>query len=269
MAKITDIIKGLKQFTFSFEVTPDVSEDEINNLTVEPVFFSVTWHAKTHQNKDLDIAPLKMTKFLRDKGRNVLLHLSCDLMKKDFLSQILIVLQEMKICNLFVILGEGYDPKTSEFKDSVELIKYVREQTGDYFCIGIAGLPDCNEEKLASLKEKINAGADFVLTQAFFEASLYKNFIDRCAKSNINVPIIPGVFYFETYKQLSGFINLCKIKVSENILEHVKNIDQSNKIGDDVVKQLIRDINDGDFHHFHFFTMNKLRIVSDFITNKL
>ncbi|XP_026752671.1 methylenetetrahydrofolate reductase [Galleria mellonella] len=268
MAKIIDIIKRNKQFSFSFEVTPDISEEEIDNLRVDPSFFSITWHAKTHQNKDLDIAPLKIAKFLRSKEKEVLLHLSCDFMKRNFLFRVLLLLQEINIRNLFIILGEGFDPETSDFKDSSELIKCIRDHSGPYFCIGVAGLPDCNDDKLIALKRKINLGADFVLTQAFFEANIYKTFVHRCKKIDINVPIIPGIFYFETYTQLSGFINMCQIKVSDNILEYVKN-DQSNKItGGDIIKQLIRDINDEKIYHVHFFTMNKLRVISDFV-NKL
>lgn len=104
MAKITDLLRK-KEFSFSLEVTPDISEQQIDNLSVEPAFFSVTWHAKSHQNKSLDIPPLKTARYLRSKGKNVLLHLSCDLMTQEFLLELLEMLQKYEIRNLFVVLG--------------------------------------------------------------------------------------------------------------------------------------------------------------------
>lgn len=103
--KITDLIKRGGEITYSFEVTPDITEEELNNVSVEPAFYSVTWHAKSHQCKNLDIAPIKTAKKLRDLGKNVMMHISCDMMKKEYLDELLIFLKENSICNLFVILG--------------------------------------------------------------------------------------------------------------------------------------------------------------------
>lgn len=102
--KITDLI-NIPGFTFSFELTPNISEDEINALEMSPVFFSVTWHAKAHQCKNLEIDPLQTVRLLKSKGKNVLLHLTCDMLRMSYLDQLLIFLKEQDICNLFVILG--------------------------------------------------------------------------------------------------------------------------------------------------------------------
>lgn len=103
--KITELIKHKGKFNYSFEVTPDVSEDELFSLKEDPVFFSVTWHAKQHQCKDLNIGPVRTASILRSKQKHVLLHLSCDMLKTDYLDELLTVLQERNICNLFLILG--------------------------------------------------------------------------------------------------------------------------------------------------------------------
>ncbi|XP_063625174.1 methylenetetrahydrofolate reductase (NADPH)-like [Cydia splendana] len=264
--KITDLIKQTEKFSYSFEVTPDVTVEDINNLNVEPVFFSVTWHAKNHKCEDLDIAPLRMVKFLRSKQHPVLLHLTCDMLKKDYLDQVLALLQEQNVCNLLVMLGEKYDAATSDFKSARELVAYIRASTGNYFCLGVAGSPDQTGEKLLNLKEKIDSGADFILTQAFFEKEVFNNFAKTCKEIGITVPIIPGVFLFENLKQLNGFINLCKVKVSQDLLEKLKNKEESSITGQEIVKKLLQDlIADNEIKHFHFFTLNKLDIVSDFV----
>ncbi|XP_013191562.1 methylenetetrahydrofolate reductase (NADPH) isoform X2 [Amyelois transitella] len=265
MAKITDLINNSNQFSFSFEVTPELSEGDVDNLEIEPLFYSVTWHAKGHQNKDLDIGPLRMARKLSKKGKTVLLHMSCDMLRKEFLDKVLMMLQEQGIRNLFLILGEKYNPSASDFPSTMELIKYIKEHTGDWFCIAVAGDLDCSEEKLQDLKKKTDAGANFIITQAFFEPTLYKTFRKRCTTIGINVPIMPGIFYFETTKQLSNFVNLCKIKLSDELIRKVENDPQQEDFGVRLIKDLIDDLN-GEFpHHFHFFTLNKLERVQSFI----
>ncbi|XP_028174520.1 methylenetetrahydrofolate reductase [Ostrinia furnacalis] len=265
MAKVTDLIANCYQqkVTFSIEVTPDVSTSELDSLSIEPLFYSITWHAKTHKNENLDIAPLRLARYLRNKNKEVLMHLSCDMLRKEFLLQLLDTFKEIKVCNLFVVLGEGFNPQSSDFQNSEELIKTIRNETGDYFCIGVAGLPDCSDEKLLQLKHKVDIGANFVLTQAFFESKIYENFIKRSKSAGINVPIIPGVFPFETYQQLSGFINMCKIKASQDILDYVKNQDQSEEIpGKKITQNLIKSIATGTkMKHFHLFSINRLSTV--------
>lgn len=102
--KVTSLIKET-DFSYSFEVTPEINKDDLKNLDATPAFFSVTWHAKSHKCKDLDIEPLKLAEFLRSQGKQVLMHLSCDLMRRLYLEKLLAFLQEKGICNLFLVLG--------------------------------------------------------------------------------------------------------------------------------------------------------------------
>lgn len=102
--KISELI-GEQLFSYSCEVTPDLKYSELNTLINKPIFYSVTWHAKSHQCKDLNISPLELAYKLRGDGINVMLHLSCDLLRKSFLDQLLKRLQEVDIRNLFVVLG--------------------------------------------------------------------------------------------------------------------------------------------------------------------
>lgn len=170
----------------------------------------------------------------------------------------------------FFIFAEGYDPKTSDFENTTQIIKFIREQTGDYFCIGIAGLPGCSEERLLQMKGKIDSGANFVLTQAFFDIKTFKSFTEQCAKFDIKVPIIPGLFPFETYKQLTGFINLCKIKVSNDLLQSVQSMENLNEPCSEVIETLLQRLkNECQTNHVHFFTLNKLDRVQKFVKNCL
>lgn len=162
--------------------------------------------------------------------------------------------------NFFVI--ESFDSNSSDFKSVLDLIKYIREISGKYFCIGIAGFCECDDEKILQMKEKIDAGAEFIVTQAFFDVEIYRDFLTRCAKAGINVPVIPGVFSFETLKQLTNFTNMCKLKVSDNIIEYLKTNNDRETVGAEITKTLIQTIS-SEFPaaHVHFFTINKLENV--------
>lgn len=103
--KITDVLQNKEKLSYSVEVMPTITLDKFDVLTAEPAFIAVTWHASSHESKSLDVPPLKIANFLRSKGKTVLLHLSCELMKKDYLDSLLGKLKENGICNLFVILG--------------------------------------------------------------------------------------------------------------------------------------------------------------------
>lgn len=129
----------------------------------------------------------------------------------------------------------------------------------------MAGFPGKSEKRLLILKEKIECGAEFIITQAFFEFDHYKTYVNQCQNIGINVPIIPGIFLFETQQQLSAFANICKVKVSDHLLRHV--ID-SNSPGIDIIKKLIQDIISfkSGSNNFHFFTLNKLQQVSNFVS---
>ncbi|XP_050344576.1 5,10-methylenetetrahydrofolate reductase [Nymphalis io] len=253
MMKITEIIKDVQHISYSFEVTPDITEEELNNLHLKPLFFSITWHAETHQCVNLEIAPLKLANYLRNKSNNILLHITCTNMRRDYVNMLLTALQDKGICNLFIILGEKFDPSKSDFKSSQELIFYIRERTGNYFCIGVAGFPNC-DDKISHLKAKVDSGADFILTQAIFEHKNYERFVIKCREVGIDVPIIPGLFPFETKGELEGFSELCKVRVTNYLMEVLENIS-----GIEVVARLINDLVE-QLHvkHFHIFTLNKL-----------
>lgn len=103
--KVTDLIKNIERLTYSYEITPGVNEEELDNLHFEPLFFSITWHSHKYQSKNLEIPPLRLAKYLRIKKKHVLLHITCTSLRTDFLSDLLTELKQLDICNLFIITG--------------------------------------------------------------------------------------------------------------------------------------------------------------------
>ncbi|CAF5142036.1 unnamed protein product, partial [Rotaria sp. Silwood1] len=97
-------------------------------------------------------------------------------------------------------VGEKWDPEKTDFRYASDLVKFIRENFGDYFVICVAGYPKGHpdsktyEEDLHYLKEKINCGADFIITQLFFQAETFLKFQSDCQAVGITCPIIPGIF---------------------------------------------------------------------------
>lgn len=94
----------------------------------------------------------------------------------------------------------SWKPFDSDLEYSGDLVRLIRQEFGDYFGICVAGYPrghpDCSsyEDDLRYLKEKIDAGADFIITQLFFSAGDFLEFVRDCRKIGITCPILPGIF---------------------------------------------------------------------------
>ena len=153
-----------------------------------------------------------------------------------------------------IFFAENFIPSESDFKNSTELIAYIRHRYGNYFCIGSAGFPGENE-KLLHLKEKVDAGVNFLITQAFFDGNIYKKFTEQCKTMNIHIPIIPGIFPFDSAKELQVILNLCKIHFTSDLTDLIH-----FTTGNEIVLNLIENLKvKNNVKHFHFFTLNKFQ----------
>lgn len=140
-------------------------------------------------------------------------------------------------CVLDPAVGEEWDPKKSDFRYGADLVKFIRQHFGDYFVICVAGKqedfftstnvfslgypqghPDSSsyEDDLLYLKEKVDCGADFIITQLFFQPETFIKFQSDCRAVGITCPIIPGIFpiqvcdhRFVTKKFMEKF--LCRV----------------------------------------------------------
>lgn len=93
------------------------------------------------------------------------------------------------------------------FNYAVDLVKFIREKYGDYFCIGVAGYPEghlqstSREDDIQYLKEKVDAGADFIITQLFYDREIFFEWVKDCRKAGINCEIIPGIMPILGYER--------------------------------------------------------------------
>jgi methylenetetrahydrofolate reductase (NADPH) len=116
------------------------------------------------------------------------------------------------------------------FSYATDLVRHIREQFGDYFGICVAGYPtghpECSsyEDDLRHLKEKVDAGADFIITQLFFRAEVFLQFVQDCRQVGITVPIIPGIMPIQGYASLRHLVQLSKLEVPSEIRDAVEPI---------------------------------------------
>jgi methylenetetrahydrofolate reductase (NADPH) len=129
-------------------------------------------------------------------------------MTKDQIASVLRQVKSHGVQNILALRGDPPRGKPSWLKDDVsggecdraiDLIKLIRELHGDYFCIACAGHPEghpsshSQELELIHLKEKIEAGADFVITQFFYNADIFLDYVQKCRAAGITCPILPGI----------------------------------------------------------------------------
>ena len=174
-----------------------------------------------------------------------------------------------------------------EFTWAIDLVRYIKERYGDYFCIGVAAYPDGHADQshpehqdpkfdLPHLIEKTKAGADFIMTQLFFDIEAYKAFEEslRSDPSGIfkTIPIIPGLMPIQSYQILRRVTNLSHAKVPQTIqdrLDVIKGDDEYvKKVGVDILSEIIEALKHTDVNGrrgFHFYTLNLEKAVSQIV----
>jgi methylenetetrahydrofolate reductase (NADH) len=273
--KISELLEKKKPI-FSFEFFPPKTDGDEENLhsaleelrRLKPDFASVT-----HSPKDLSTKKtVELSKTIRDKfGIESMAHLPCLMYTKEQISQIISDLRENSINNVLALRGDR--PKDSpidcpnEYCYANELVKEFKRDPD--FCIGVAGYPEKHpeaksmEEDILNLKRKVDEGASFIITQLFFENRHYFDFLDKCRKVGISVPIIPGIMPISGYKQLQKFSEVCGVVIPNKImsdLEKVKNDRHAIvEYGIDYALNQCRELLKNGAPGIHFYTLNKSR----------
>ncbi len=221
--KIIDILNR-KDMSLSFEVFPPKRETAFESvkLTAEsiaankPAFMSVTYGAGGGTSRyTLDIAKDIEEKF----GVPTLAHLTCVSSSRAMVKEKIEEIHAMGIENIMALRGdltpelEKTDPTTWDYRHAVELIREIKESGYD-FCIGAACYPEIHpdssnqREDIKYLKEKVDAGVDFLTTQMVFDNNLFFNFLYKIREAGITVPVLPGIMPITNANQVERAIKL-------------------------------------------------------------
>ena len=280
--KINKILAD-KTPTISFEVFPPKQETGLNEVktaagaiaALGPSFMSVTYGAAGSTSK-LTVEVASDIKNLH--GVPVMPHLTCVASTKEHVANMIRQIRENNIDNVMALRGDL--PKDGivchDFEHASDLVREIRSLDAD-ICIGGACYPEGHVESankaedIHFLKEKVDAGCDFLTTQMFFDNNIFYNFLYRIKDVGINVPVVPGIMPITTAKQLSRSVQLSGTSVPERFKAIV------DRFGDDPVamrqagiiyatEQIIDLIANG-ITHIHVYSMNKPDVASDILYN--
>lgn len=246
--KINECVAQDKSF-FSFEYFPPKTDEGVENLYTRiermsklgPLFIDVTWGAGgSTATKTIDIS----TNAQNYTGLETQVHMTCTNMSKEDLRKSIEQCKKNGIQNLLALRGDPplnadkWEKTESGFSYASDLVRFVREEFGDYFGISVAGYPEGHpdgsyEDDLRHLKEKVDAGADFVVTQLFYDCDGFLKFCKDAKEMGINVPILPGIMPIQSYGGFQRMVSFCKTKIPEQI---TKDLEALNKDDDDEVK---------------------------------
>ena len=221
--KLTKLFEGEK-FSLSFEVFPpktDTSFESVKNATEEiarlrPSFMSVTYGAGGGTSR----YTLEIAKNIKESyGVPTLAHLTCVSSTKETVKRKIEELKTAGIENVMALRGDltpelmDSDRSLWAYRHAVDLVRELKESGAD-FCIGGACYPEIHpesanqKEDIKYLKEKVDAGCDFLTTQMFFDNNLLYNFLYKIREAGITVPVIPGIMPITNGNQIERAIKL-------------------------------------------------------------
>ncbi|OJJ48509.1 hypothetical protein ASPZODRAFT_62217 [Penicilliopsis zonata CBS 506.65] len=302
MEKITDKIAALPPDAnyFSLEFFPPKTQMGSANLqarlermaqALRPLFVTVTWGAGgTTATRSLELAEICQ----RQLQLTTCLHLTCTNMSRSLVDEALEQAKVLGIRNILALRGDpprseeynmhGEDDSNKDFSWAVDLVRYIRKVHGDYFCLGVAAYPEgyANdtfqqvqdpEHDLPYLVEKVQAGADFIMTQLTYDLEAYEKFERRLRTHESGVfktiPILPGLMPIHSYKILTRVTKLSHAHIPPKIMSRIENVksddDAVKREGVEILSEMVQGIkklpNPGR-RGFHFYTLNLEKTVS-------
>lgn len=288
--KIIDKILADNQF-ISLEYFPPKGHGEWPAFfqTVEklcrlnPLFASVTYGAggSTHGDTLEIVSRLK-----KDHGLDAMAHLTCIGSSPADVVQFLDELTAAGVKNVLALRGDipndalpGFEPSPT-LKHASDLVRFIRSSHPD-LGIGVAGYPETHPESvspeadLAYLKLKLDNGADFSITQLFFDNRLYFDFVRKARAAGITGPIIPGILPVVSLKVIKRIVSLCGATIPADFMAALEEADQRGgasevqKIGVAFARRQAQELLNSGVPGVHIYTLNRAEVVLELVDGLL
>jgi methylenetetrahydrofolate reductase (NADPH) len=263
----------------SIEFSPPKDEAGVEALrqtahalkTIAPDFVSVTYGAGggTRQRTAQVSALLKS-----DFGYTVVPHLTCVGHSREELNGIADQIYQGGFRNIMTLRGDPpkgsttFTSATDGLSYANELVTLLKARHPD-FALGVGGYPERHPEApspevdLVNLKRKVDAGADFVTTQLFFDNTTYYRFVDACRKAGITVPIVPGIMPVLSLKQIRRFTAMCGTSLPATLIKRLEaageNPEVVEAVGIDWALMQIRDLLAHGVPGYHVYILNRAK----------
>ena len=294
--KITDIIQSKRKPFASIEIVPPVkgvTKDELIEsirpfMEFNPPYINVTSHrdeVEYRQSPDGTFTRHSVRRRLSETAVcasiqsafkvEVVPHLICAGASADSIENLLSDFKFLGIENIMALRGDcllgekRFTPEPDGYKYASELVTAVRSfgDSGKDFCIGVGGYPEKHFEApnidtdIENLKRKVDAGADFIISQMFFDNAVFYDFRDRCRKAGITVPIIPGLKPLSNARQLESIPDLFSLDIPQDLVKELRSHADDKaacyEIGLDWCSDQCADLLKHDVPAVHFYTMGR------------
>ncbi|XP_008165443.2 methylenetetrahydrofolate reductase (NADPH) isoform X1 [Chrysemys picta bellii] len=238
-----------------------------------PLFIDVTWHPAGDPGSDKETSSMIIANTAVNYcGLETVLHMTCCNQTKEEITGHLQKAKHLGLKNIMALrgdpIGEEWEEEVEGFNYAVDLVKHIRCEFDDYFDICVAGYPkghpeaESYEADLRHLKEKVSAGADFIITQLFFRSKTFLAFMKDCQAIGITCPIVPGIFPIQGYHSLRQLVKLSKLEVPQEIKEVIEPIKDNDaairNYGVELAVSMCRELLDsGMVSGLHFYTLNR------------
>jgi len=276
----------MKGESLSFEFFPPrdkAGEDKLfENIAkleaLNPTFVSVTYGAGGGTSKNTKNVVLRI---LQETSLVPMPHLTCVDQDRNELKAILQDYMKLGIENVLALRGdppkgaETFTPPKDGFCYARDLVQLTASLKG--FSIGVAVYPEghCESPDLETdmyyTKQKIDAGADFAITQMFFDNSYFYDFLERAAKADIKIPIMPGIMPITDIDRIKNFSQKCGATLPDHIIQRFQKAtpatDGAKKIGIEVATEQCADLLEHGIRYFHFYTLNQSDVVFQIVNN--
>lgn len=267
-------------------------------MEFKPPYINVTYHQEEVQYREVENKLLEKKRVWKRPGTvaisaaimnkydvSVVPHLICGGFSKEETENALIDLSFLGIRNVLALRGDAphgaqsFVPEPDGNKNSIELVKQIRDlNKGVYlddelvhneptdFSIGVAGYPEKHTESpnvgsdIEFLKKKVDAGADYIVTQLFFDNKKYFDFVDRCREAGIDVPIIPGIKPISVKKHLQFLPKIFNIDIPADLVQEVMKCGDNKavrQVGVEWGIQQAKELKEAGVPVIHFYTMGK------------
>jgi methylenetetrahydrofolate reductase (NADPH) len=273
---VKEILESSNEPIFSFEFFPPKKQEDwdslfetISNLIpLKPSYVSVTYGAggstreRTHN---------LVTRIQKETGLTVVSHLTCICSEEAEIETILELYRDHGIDNVLALRGDKpadiptIEEAVRDFPHAIDLVRFIKANFPE-MGVGVAGFPEGHPEtpnrlkELEYLKAKIDAGADYIVTQLFFDNRDYFDYVERCAIAGITVPIIPGIMPITTRK---GMIRMSELALGARIpallLRRVLEAGDDQEvaaIGIEWATRQVQELIDNHVKGIHFYTLN-------------
>ena len=244
--------------------------------SLHPVFYSVTCGAS---GTDQAGTVKTIAQLAQHCNVPVMPHVTCINATRESIKQLLTTYTDLKIKNLMALRGDlPSDMKsTGDFAHANELVKFVRQETGDHFDIKVAAYPEFHSEAktsqadLENLKRKIDAGANCAITQFFYNTDAFFHFLEDCDRLGIDVPIVPGIMPIYNWKRLNDFAQMCGAELPLWLRKRVHDFGDDEKAicdyGVGVITGMCEKFIAAGIAQLHFYALNQSDVVLQIINN--